>query len=453
MGNEFKIKITCDAGEVTAGAQKTANSLEDLSRRVRSLAASYKDDLDPGVKSFTWNGNKAAETAEGLTFKKTDLKKIVKELGHEFPLLGQAMRVALSPVVGTAAVLVAVFGVVRKIFDDIRERSNTGIFAGSLRANIEETTKAATESELAFRSFERALATAAGAQQTLKDKTDAAVAAIRAQGVATAELDNAQKAVELARVNMQEAQGKVSGPEAVQKRMEIEDRYTRKKLDNEVRTKEAELNAKRAEQERARQSGNLAQVEAEDAKKQADEAEARLANYNAFVKGNKAGLVETRKQIKALKGATFHGPGWETQLRSAQALEEQFQGNLDRLDPNMGTDLANEAKAARERQKAAEGRALGFRAEEAGLKQSIPIEQAAANQSYIDSANVAAAQRMGRTFGAATEAAQTAAQLSEEVSRAVQAGTGISVATLQKLKEWTAWQAKIERDVKALRVP
>jgi hypothetical protein len=160
MSDEFLIKIRCDANEAVEGASKAGAQFEELRKRLQALGASYKDDVDPGLKSFQWNGSKAGETAEGLTWKTTNLKKIARELGHEFPVLGSMMRMALNPVVGAFTAVIAVATGLRRIFDDLNARSNTGIFAGTFRANIEDLNKTAVETEIKFRSFERALAEA-----------------------------------------------------------------------------------------------------------------------------------------------------------------------------------------------------------------------------------------------------------------------------------------------------
>jgi hypothetical protein len=289
----------------------------------------------------------------------------------------------------------------------------------------------------------------ASAAKSTKTNSEEAIAAIRQHGVAVAEQQNARKALELAKVNAAESGGKITGAEAIQQRLGIEDKYSRRKLVTDIETKDAEIEAKRQQVQRMNEAANREEQAAEAARKEYEDAQRDQARFTALKSGTDKALVETTKQVAAISGATFIGPGQIGQLDTARALQSQLRtraGLLQGQEPG----YADAVQAARERYEGAMGRAKELRGGAADLAGRIPGEQALANQGYRDAGEVASTERLTRTYGAAGELGKQQQQLTGEIQKAVEAMSGVSVASLQQLKAVTAALAAIQKQINAL---
>src|SRR5204863_171438 len=114
-----------------------------------------------------------------------------------------------------------VVGKVRDTFRQLNEVLQTPEFeklTAAVDANKEATRQAAIEAL----GFERQLNLVATAQQTVTQKTDAAIDALRRQSRANLELTNALEALALAQVDAAEKEGKIGGVEAIEKRLAVQ---------------------------------------------------------------------------------------------------------------------------------------------------------------------------------------------------------------------------------------
>ena len=114
-GREFKIRITTEAD--TSAANKTADALKGVGEAGRKA---YADDLDPALANAT-------KSTEKLTESKTELRHIIRHITGEAPLLGAALRLAVTPLVGGVTVLVLLLKSLQSVFDGIQEHLKSGI--------------------------------------------------------------------------------------------------------------------------------------------------------------------------------------------------------------------------------------------------------------------------------------------------------------------------------------
>ncbi len=393
--SEFKIKITADVESAVSGAQQTAEALN-------GVKVGVTDGVSPALANLS-------DTQTKLKGNTDDLKSAYKGLAAEFPLLGQVGRLAMNSIAISAFALGIVLKGLQSVFDGIFQRINTGTGGGNFRAGLDALNVAATEGEVEFRKYQRALEDAAGAQDSVKEKTDKAIASMRAQAVALVESQNAQKAVELARINLQEAQGKLSGPAAITARMEVEERYARQKVQAEVQAREAELKAKHEELEQLRLAAYTEEHNIESLKKQADEAATALSRHTTLLAESKKTKAEVDKQVKALENPPFLGPGMLDQRRSAQSLQSQLALRIGVMSGET-TDVTDRAAATRARYEAARNRAIGLRTSATRLGLDLPGEQSAAEQLTADAFGILSLQRTSRNY-------DVRAQLTEQMNR------------------------------------
>ena len=424
---EFKILITGDANNLADAAKEGASALDGLKSGADGGKAALNDGLNPAVESFKKHW-KAADDAVHETTSRGELMRMGRELGRMFPELGLLWRAAVNPIVGGFGVLLGVLEGVKRVFDGIIEASRTGIFAGSFRRNLDEAAKAATDAAVAFNSFERALQAAGEMQGVVARRAQETIDKIHAQSVAVAELDNAQKAAKLAQVNLLESEGKITQAEGIRRRMEIENNYAAKALGDEVKAKDAELDAKRKEVAALSVEADRQEENAAAAKKEKDDADSDLAKFNATKAGFQKALEDTKKQVAALREVTFKGPGWANQLNSAFALQTFLEEQLMNMGPDEQTARADAAKAAQEKFDKTTQQAISLRQQATGLAAGLPAEEAATRQLYIDHANREAANKLTRLYTSAGELAKLATQTSTEVNKNLEANKGVGTA-------------------------
>src|ERR1051325_7689301 len=200
---KFPIDVTAD----TKGAQEAKAALQDV---------------DQASKEINQSGDAASKQSEQATEKQTAshkrLKEAIKGVALEFPELAHLAHLALNPISLTLAGIVLVLGRVRDTFRQLDEVLQTPDFArltGAVEANKEAMRQAAIDAL----GFERQLKLVANAQQTVTQKTDLAIEALRRQSRAQIEVTDAQEALALAMVDAAEKEGKIGGVEAIQKRL------------------------------------------------------------------------------------------------------------------------------------------------------------------------------------------------------------------------------------------
>jgi len=358
-------------------------------------------------------------------------------------------RVAINPIVGGFMALLASAKAVNKVFTQIIANSNTGIFSGTFSRDMDASTKAAVEGEVAWRSFERALSAVAAAGKSVKTNTEEAIAAIRQHGVAVAEQQNAAKAQELAKINMLEETDQMGHPQAIQARLDIEDEYARRKLVANIEAKDAQIEAKRKEVEKLSQGAEHEEQNAAAARKEYEDAQRDLERFQALKSATDKALAETTKQVNALQGANFIGPGQINQLDTARALQAQLRTRAGVLG-GQGVDYADAARAAKERYDTSMTRARELRGSATDIGQGIPAEQALANQGYRDAGEVAATERLTRTYKATADVAKEQSQVSGAIDKAVEGMHGVAVSSLIKLQATTQALADLQKRVAGL---
>jgi chromosome segregation ATPase len=454
MPENIEIQISANASEAVSAGQQTAGALEKIGKAAAKAstetqaAATSIEKIEPASVDAAAATSKIGTAAQEASVKTRDLKEIFRTLGQEIPALGMAGRF-LNPLVGMVATLVAGLSTFKRGMDDAIQRMNTGVWKGSFRQSVEEIGNATRESELALHAFRRSLDAVTNSEQSLKEKTTAAIAAIHDQAAAQASLQDARKGFELAQVNYQETKGKISAPEAINRRFEIEERYQRQAEMARFHAQEAELQAKRNHAAEVLKSATTTEREATAAKAEMDSAEQAWQRYQALMASSRDALKSTNEQIKALTGSKFFTPSMGQQLRAAWDLQAQLRTRLDVMEPE-GAAYADRAAAARERWTKLSGSALGLRREATEAARTLPLEEAAAKERYVTEGREQNFNRGSRAFVAAGTLAKGASDAERELADAIEHGARIHEGMLSKLKEYTRVQRSIEVRIEQL---
>jgi len=101
---DFEIKIVTSAD--LAAAKAAAQELTNVATATKASASAATEDGQ--------NTEELARQTGFLSLKKTELKKLVRELGHEFPIAGMAGRMMMNPIVASLSLGIMAFSAAKK---------------------------------------------------------------------------------------------------------------------------------------------------------------------------------------------------------------------------------------------------------------------------------------------------------------------------------------------------
>lgn len=375
------------------------------------------------VKEVAKAQDQAAATVEKATTKLTagqrNLKDAIRGVALQFPILGRFAEAAINPLIGGVGLAVsALTGLVlwlrdtHKTLGDIIKIDAPGEFTRLAQAQQEAQLQAAAHA--------RELDRVRDASQSIADSTNEIVQAIQARKVAEAEIDDAQKALDLARVNEAEKKGNISATTAIQQRAAIEQAAVERRVDRENKAAQEVIRARQSE---------LAATQAAIAQTQAalDRLTAQAATLGsgddltrtieAESKKKTALTEQLRKQRAFLAlGQNSFGSGYLPQTETAKQITAN-QAKLDAVnrrlaalradEPAYRAEIAGTAEATA----AARSQLRGLTTREATLQRDIPrlstdAATSAAQRSTILSLDTA---RRQSDLSAATAVPTTAA--------------------------------------------
>lgn len=109
-------------GEVSQAQKSAADELTRLDAEAGSFKKTIQDGADPALVHYSKTLDEVRGNTDKAFASKKQLKDMVKQLGHEFPILGTLGKLALNPIIAaTAAVTVAVVTLVSKTREAVRD--------------------------------------------------------------------------------------------------------------------------------------------------------------------------------------------------------------------------------------------------------------------------------------------------------------------------------------------
>jgi hypothetical protein len=171
------------------------------------------------------------------------IEKTLKMLANRAGILGKLMSFVFSGAGLVASGAIAAFLLIKNKLDEFNKNLDQAAKdAEKGYGNMGAAIKAATiEGAKGARSLAEHIRELADAQETLKQKTDAAVKALHDQAAAELEVSNAKAAAQIAHINAQEAMGLISPEQAIIQRANIKNQGEREQAAIKKAEQEAEL--------------------------------------------------------------------------------------------------------------------------------------------------------------------------------------------------------------------
>ncbi len=337
---DFQIKIvtTADLNAAKASAQELTN----VATATKASAAAASED------------GKAAENLTQktgvLNLKKAELKKLVRELGNEFPIAGQAGRMMMNPIIASLSLGIMAFGAMKKKLDEwdaALEASAQRNASHDFLPGIEAKKEALDQAAASAAEFEVALGNIGRAEDKFKTKIQEAIDKLHEFTNAQAEVNSAGEAKELAEVDLKQKTGKLDEVGAIKQREAIQARYRKTQDDLKTKSEQDEIKLQETELEHDKQSQpSLLQAE-KTAREKRDAIKARQAQAKKDLEKGEAKSLEYEAAVAKAQ-------------EEADALEErERQGGYQIGFEGNGFNAVTQAKdklAEAQRMKAAQAR-------------------------------------------------------------------------------------------------
>jgi hypothetical protein len=227
-------------GKLLALGQSTAEIDKQLAG-ARNVIATAPAALTAGLED-------SARAADHSTLSHRELHRIIHAIGHESPLMGQALRLAINPIAGALIGGVLAAKALKDAFSELEKHNEIGGKFEGFGAVVDAQVKALQEAGLAAVAYERSLAGVVDQSKKLTDITALAIDLEKEQARHQDEQRSAELALTKARIDAAEKSGQLTSAEAVQGRAAAEEAYARQKISSEAEVARAILNRLKVEQ-------------------------------------------------------------------------------------------------------------------------------------------------------------------------------------------------------------
>jgi hypothetical protein len=463
---DYNLKLTAD----TAGAKSASKELREVGNAAQEASAGV------GQEGAALEDN--AKKTETLGMKKGELKKLVRELGHEFSIAGMAARAMLNPIVAAFSAAIAIFGYAKqkleewnKALDEAAERNAGKDFLPGIEAKAKSLNEAAGASA----AFHESLKQIGAAEDAFGQKVKLAIDKLHEFIAAQTEVRNAAEANEIARVNLAEKQGKISGSQGIVQRAGIQEHYRKMGEAQQTDAENAELSLKQKELEHDKAQARTLEADALQKKAAADKLRAEQAKGTADLPGAQKAREEAEKALKVAQdkadaarekatrsqrvaqgmGGSFGGSyGTAADEQAARAAEdaaklaEQDLGRartreakdkraMDEI-PVLGAPVFAEARTAEQRATDNVQRIQELERQVALLQETLPMRQNARAMASGLKSSTAAMNTEGALQEKVNQGAEKEAQLVEHAAQSAESGTAMKASLLEALKKQRA---------------
>jgi hypothetical protein len=345
VDNEVKIPIITTAD--TSGAQKQAAALGQVGQAAKQAAAATQP-LGKATESAGEAAKESGKKWEFLGQKKAEVRRLVRELGQEFPIAAQAIRAAMNPV---AAVMLAAITIFAKAKEAIDEWNASMDEASKRAANPDFQTGLAAkktaldEARTSSLSFVESLKAIGTGQDDYIKKIDQTISKIHEYIAAQAEINSAAEAKQIEDVNLAEKLGKISPQQGIISRAAIRERFAKQNANLKTEGENAELAAKQAELDHSLMAAPGLTANALAKKNTADALQARLKAAQASLPDAQKKLEEDRETANKL-GDEYHNLLARERIRSPEEADNEEVGRAARKSRGQ----YESARAAQDRQ-------------------------------------------------------------------------------------------------------
>lgn len=313
----LNIKIETQA--VGDGAKQTSAALGEVERELNNLSLKTKDYIK-GLEEQEQK-EKSAVASKG------EIRRGLREIGAEIPILGEVGRLAMEPLVGAFVLLATVVSAALEGIKELGNRS-TPEFQRLTQA-VQEQKEAMEQVDLAANAYNRSLERLANAGQGVEAASNAYTSRIKAQADRQGEIDAAMHARSGALLKAAEENGLITHRDYIAKRLALDEAYAQKQIDLLNKVERANVEAKFREKANAEIDANTTAGKLGSA----TAAQRAAAGNAAFAAGRTAAdekdldatkdkVKELEKEILELKSKT-EGLGAFSTVTPQVILEEQ----------------------------------------------------------------------------------------------------------------------------------
>ncbi len=449
---DFKVKIITDASQSVAGSQQAAEGLKGVGNEA---AAAGKASVE---------ASKEAVAADEKQFvSKSQLRGAVKGLKEEFPELAHFAKLALNPIAFVVAGIGAAFAIWQSKVEGLT-RALGGVELPNITERAIFQVTAAAE---AWKKFGDAVKGAVDGYNGVAAASDRALKRLDAEAAQKKKLLEAEKGVELAR--LERDKGSMSEGAYQAKRLDIEGRYGAKSAQQEAAAREAQLAEKEKRAAALRASAEKKSTEAGgihvSTAEQEAVAETDLKRNRDAASAEQEKLRDERgdlREMQSKKGnywkrlwtAMWSGQKYGNFTKTDDMVAvidsgiDSFQNPINQYGAFMGRKAGrNEARSRKDRLSGEAGKELG---DAMVLGQQIPEERGAAAGEAATGGKVATLNSLASAYKAAAEAGAKEQELAAQVEAAVASGARVTMAMMQKLEAYAAAHKAMEARVQLL---
>jgi hypothetical protein len=427
-----------------------------------------------------------AKKSEFLGLKTGELKRLTRELGHEFPLAGMAARAMINPIVGAFTAAIAIFGYAKQKLEEWNKALDESAARNAGKdflPGIEAKAKSLNEAAGASAAYHESLKQIGAGEDEFSTKVKLAIDKLHEFIAAQTEVRNAAEANEIARVNLAEKQGKISGSQGIVQRAGIQERYRKMGEAQQTQGENAELGLK--QKELAHDKAQAQDLEADYMKKKAaaDKLRAAQAEGAGDLPNAQKAREEAEKELKVVQAKATAaretatraqrttaglGPGFggsqgdaaaeqnaraaeeaarlaEQDLNRARNREAQDKRAIDEI-PVQGAPIFAAERTAAQKATNNSQRIPELEQQVTLLQETLPMRQNARAMASGLKSSTAAMNTEGALVDKVNQGGEKEAQLSEHVTQSIESGSALKVSMIEALKK----QKKDNEETKAI---
>jgi hypothetical protein len=471
---EYKLRTTAEG----SGAKETAQGLDKVADSAKKFSEASKEAAQSATEDAKHTEEQTKQTGF-LSLKKTELKKLVRELGHEFPIAGMAARAMMNPIVAAFTGAIAIFGYAKQkleewnqALDAAAERNASKDFLPGIEAKKDALGQAATSAA----EFATSLANVGKAEDKFKTSVSQAIDKLHEFINAQAEVNSAGEAKELAEVDLKQKTGKLDEVGAIKQRTAIRQRYRKAQDDLKTKGEQDEIKLEETELEHDKDSQISMVAAAADARKKRDALKARRAQAQKDLEQGKKKEAEYEQEFGAAAEAVDSGPrglnaspwdgGQGRGNDSAAAVEKLEEARrqrdaqrkfnkanedlINKLDQSQLPDAEGAASVADARAKSNAERVNELERTLPGKREVVGIREKGREVAGGLKDQTGGIEAAAQIAGELAQGQAKEAQLQEQVARSVESGTAVRVETLNALKAVIKHDQELTAELKAL---
>ena len=334
---DFEIKIVTSAD--LKASQDSAKSLQDVGKASKEATAAAGED-----------GQKTEELTQKtgfLNLKKTELKKLVRELGHEFPIAGMAGRAMMNPIIAGLTLGIMAFGAAKKALADWNAKLDAAAARNASRdflPGIQAQKESLDQAKTSAAEFATALGNIGAAEDKFKTKVSEAIDKLHEFTNAQTEVNSSAEALEMAQIDLKQKTGKLDDVGAIKQRAAIKERYRKTQDDLKTKGEQDEIKLQETELKHDKDSQRSLAEAAADARKKRDALKARRAQAQKDLEEGKKKELEYGQEFEEAAAANDE--------KSGPVFQSPYSGELGRaqLNPAAAQKL-EDARRQRDRQR------------------------------------------------------------------------------------------------------